>query len=80
MNRNLYWDARGAAPRFAGKSLTDWRALGRDVESVVADPLFRNAASYDFTVLPDSPAWKLGWKAIDMSTVGPRQRAGVRWL
>jgi hypothetical protein len=78
MNHNLYWDARGAVASFAGKSLADWRALGRDTESIVADPLFRNAASYDFTVLPESPVWKLGWKKIDMSTVGPRQRAGVR--
>jgi hypothetical protein len=78
MNRNVYWDARGAAPRFAGKGLAEWRALGRDTESVVADTLFRNAGSYEFTVLPESPVWKLGWKAIDMSTVGPRGRAGVR--
>jgi hypothetical protein len=78
MNHNLYWDARGAVASFAGKALADWRALGRDTESIVADPLFRNAASYDFTVLPESPVWKLGWKKIDMSTVGPRQRAGVR--
>lgn len=78
MNRNAYWDARGPVASFSGKSFADWRALGRDVESVVADPLFRNPATYDFTVLPDSPVWKLGWKKIDMSTVGPRERAGVR--
>jgi len=78
MNRNLYWDARGGTLRFAGKTLEEWRGLGRDTESVVADPLFRNAASYDFTVLPESPVWKLGWKKIDAGTVGPRERAGAR--
>jgi hypothetical protein len=72
MDRNVYWDARGGLSNFAGKTFGEWRAVGRDAGSVIADPLFRNAASYDFTVLPGSPVWKLGWKAIDMSTVGPR--------
>ena len=43
----------------------------------MADPLFVNAANYDFTLLPDSPAWKLGWKKIDVSTVGPREVPGI---
>jgi hypothetical protein len=78
MDRNVYFDARGGTPTFSGKSLADWRAMGRDTSSLVADPRFKDAANYDFTVLPDSPAWKLGWKQIDLSTVGPRERAGVR--
>lgn len=77
MNRNIYWDARGAAVSFSGRNLEEWRAQGKDVDSVVADPRFANAASYDFTLLPDSPAWKLGWKKIDMSTVGPRAAPGI---
>jgi len=77
MNRNVYWDARGAPVSFSGSSLAEWRQRGQDVDSRVADPLFVNAASYDFTLQPDSPAWKLGWKKIDMSSVGPRQAPGV---
>jgi hypothetical protein len=69
MVRNLYWDARGGPVRLA--------AQGQDTESVVADPLFANAANYDFTVRPESPVWKLGWKKIDLSTVGPRVRPGI---
>ena len=77
MNRNVYWDARGGPVSFSGRSLAEWRQRGQDADSLVADPLFVNAANYDFTLLPDSPAWKLGWKKIDMSTVGPRQVPGV---
>ena len=71
MNRNVYWDARGQAVTFTGRSWTDWQQ-GQDQDSLVADPLFANAANYDFRVLPESPAWKLGWHAIDMTSVGPR--------
>ncbi len=77
MNRNVYWDARGGTVTFAGSDLTAWRARGQDADSLVADPMFANPSGYDFTVLPESPVWKLGWKKIDMSGVGPRVRAGL---
>jgi parallel beta-helix repeat protein len=77
MNHNVYWDARGGPVLFSGGSLAEWRQRGQDADSLVADPLFVNAANYDFTLLPDSPAWKLGWKKIDMSTVGPREVPGI---
>jgi hypothetical protein len=66
MRRNVYWDARGepVAPS------------AQDVEPMIADPLFANARNYDFTLLPKSPAWTIGWKTIDMTTVGPRVAAG----
>ena len=40
--------------------------------SVVSDPLLRDPSGGDFTVLPGSPAWALGWRAIDTGAVGPR--------
>jgi parallel beta-helix repeat protein len=75
MNHNLYWDARGNPVRPAGKSWEDWQASGQDSDSIVADPMFADPASGNFKLSPNSPAWKLGWKAIDMSTVGPRADA-----
>jgi hypothetical protein len=36
--------------------------------------MFKGAAAHDYTLLPGSPALKLGFKQIDMSTVGPRPR------
>jgi parallel beta-helix repeat protein len=77
MNRNIYWDIRGGPILFAGNSFAGWQKQGRDTDSLVVDPQFRNAQNYDFTVLPSSPAWRLGWKQIDMSTVGPRVRPGI---
>ncbi len=78
MDRNVYWDVRGGPASFNGRTLAEWREQGRDVSSIIADPRFRNAANYDFTVLPESPVWKMGWKKIDVSAVGPRGVAGAR--
>ncbi|HYW42003.1 MAG TPA: right-handed parallel beta-helix repeat-containing protein [Bryobacteraceae bacterium] len=77
MNHNVYWDARGGPVSFAGQSLSEWQAQSQDADSLVADPMFANPTSYDFTVLPGSPAWKMGWKKIDMSAVGPRAAPGI---
>ena len=38
--------------------------------------LFVNAGNFDFRLRPDSPALKMGFQQIDMSTVGPRVPAG----
>ncbi|HWQ55699.1 MAG TPA: right-handed parallel beta-helix repeat-containing protein [Bryobacteraceae bacterium] len=77
MNRNIYWDARGSTVQFAGKTFAEWRAGDQDTQSAVADPLFVNAPAYDFTLRPNSPALKMGFRPIDMSRVGPRVRPGV---
>jgi hypothetical protein len=74
-DRNVFFAPPGALPlRFPlNYSLTQWRAVsGNDLTSVIADPLLKDPARGDFTVLPDSPAWALGWHAIDTSSVGPR--------
>jgi hypothetical protein len=54
-------------------SLDQWRARGLDQHSVVADP-----AHGDFSLPPDSPALKLGFRPIDLRQVGPRRPAAER--
>jgi hypothetical protein len=44
---------------------------------MVGDPLFVNAENYDFRLRAESPALKAGFQQIDMSTAGPRVRAGA---
>jgi len=77
MDRNIYWDARGGPVLFAGNDLAAWRTKGYERNGRVADPMFVNPTSYDFTLLPGSPAWALGWKKIDLSRVGPRVAPGL---
>lgn len=52
------------------ETLYDWQKLGFDFHSVIADPLFVDAEHDNFTLKSESPAFKLGFKQIDVSKVG----------
>lgn len=74
--RNLLW-ANGEMPGVAGvpglprkRAWEAWVKRGQDQGSLVADPMFVNPAKRDYRLKPASPAFGLGFKAIDLSTVG----------
>ena len=77
MDNNVYWStgkgASAAEIRLAGATLQEWRGRGHDLHSTIADPLFVAPEKYDFRLLPDSPALRLGFKPIDLSEVGVRK-------
>ena len=78
MERNVYWDTRpGAAAnlKFDGASWEQWQGRGDDTNSVIADPLFVAPEKFDLRLKPESPALKLGFKPIDLNTVGARAKA-----
>ncbi len=52
------------------KSFSDWQSLGVDTHSVFGDPLFVDPENGDFTVKPESPALKLGFKNFEMNNWG----------
>lgn len=57
-----------------------WQMAGADTHSVVADPLFADAAHGDFTLRPDSPALKLGFEPIPFREIGLyRDEARATW-
>ena len=76
LNSNLYWDASGAAPQFKGQILQEWQTSGQDAGSVVADPLFVDAAHDNYALKPGSPALKIGFEPFDWSGAGARDGAG----
>lgn len=73
---NCWWDTSNPNFTFAiggdqKKTFAEWQAAGNDTHSLIADPLFENAAARDFRLKPDSPAiTKLGFQPIDISTAG----------
>jgi hypothetical protein len=65
---------------FNGKTWKEWNTMGKDVHSLYTDPLFVDAEHFDFRLKENSPAFKLGIKNIDVSTVGPRGKTGTNPL
>ena len=59
-------------------TIEEWRKQGKDNHSVYADPMFVDAANYDFRLKENSPAFQLGFQQIDMAAVGPRTEPGVK--
>jgi hypothetical protein len=70
-DQNLYWNA-GQEITFGKRSLSQWQALDQDKQSLVADPLFEDAAAGKFKLSEKSPAGKIGFEAWN-EEVGPRK-------
>ncbi len=70
MDKNCYWNASGGDIRPAGMSLEQWQELGRDKNSIIADPLFADPERRDFRLDPNSPAIELGFKPFDYTKAG----------
>ncbi|WCJ58320.1 right-handed parallel beta-helix repeat-containing protein [Fontisphaera persica] len=67
---NLYWNPH-QTPKFSGKTLAEWQAtMGRETGSVIADPLFVDAARGDFRLRANSPALRLGFQPFDYTKAG----------
>ena len=72
---NVFY-AEGAAlvfpENFKPVSLAEWRNFtGNDKSSVDQDPHLAAPSEGNFSLLAGSPAWLLGWKAIDITRIGP---------
>ena len=76
MDRNIFWYSRGDSQPQLKRAWAEWRNLGQNGGSLIADPLFTAPDSYNFQLKAGSPALKAGFQQIDLSDVGPRVHAG----
>jgi len=67
---NLYYNTTKAEIKFDGKTFTEWKALGRDVHSIIADPMFVDPAKDDYRLKPGSPASRIGFRPFDYKKAG----------
>lgn len=79
-DHNLYWcfasvDLETSARATPVGGLADWRMLGFDRHSLVADPCFVDPSAGNFRLRDDSPAFALGFAPIPLDRIGP---AGYR--
>lgn len=51
-------------------NLKEWNRMGFDIHSIYGDPMFMNPLENDYRLKPESPAYRLGFKDIDMSQYG----------
>jgi hypothetical protein len=78
MDGNLYWDTSTNEPTWDGMDFEEWKSLGRDPHSLLADPLFVRSPAFrrssvspsDFRLSSTSPARKLGFQPFDTRQVG----------
>jgi parallel beta-helix repeat protein len=63
-DRNLYWQVGGGEILFNGLSWNEWQARGMDKNSLISEPEFADPEEGDFELQPDSPAFELGFQAI----------------
>jgi len=61
---NIYWQVGGKEIRFDNVSWQEWKAKGKDQNSIIADPLFVAPEQGDFRLSPNSPAFQLGFQPI----------------
>ncbi len=67
---NCFWHAKDAPIDFAGNTLEEWQAEGREEGSIIADPGFADPDQYDFRLAEDSSALNIGFKPFDPSRAG----------
>jgi len=68
---NLYFNIKGQNLVFDEGSFKDWQKRGQDVNSIIDDPLFEDIEKDNYNLKPDSPAFNLGFKPIDLKNLAP---------
>ena len=69
-DKNVYWDTRTKDIRFGDVSFAEWKKSGKDIHSIIADPLFVNPSAFDFHLKKNSVAKRIGFVPFDYSAAG----------
>ena len=71
MDRNLYWNVKDDKYDFNGMSFGKWKKKsGHDINSIIADPGFKDAEYYDFRLKNTNVVKKIGFVPFDYSKAG----------
>jgi len=69
-DKNCFYSTSDQPLDFAGYDFRAWQAAGKDRHSMIANPMFKDAAKYDFHISPLSPAITLGFRPFDSTQAG----------
>lgn len=70
MDDNLYWNTAGGGYDFNGKSFEKWKKTGRDTNSLIADPHFKDPENFNFNFTDSLNINKINFKPFDYSKAG----------
>lgn len=78
VNQNMYFDTRSGTNagdfRLGPCTWAEWHQRGHDTNSLLMDPLFVDPETGDFNLKENSPAGRIGFRPIDLRSVGPRHQ------
>lgn len=71
IDENLYYNINDSSSLMCpGIDIASWQQKGYDQHSVFSDPLFTDPRKEDYTVKPNSPALKMGFRNFPMNQFG----------
>ena len=70
MDKNLYWNLGGTTYDFNGTSFTEWQKTGHDKNSIIEDPNFNDAASFDFRFKNKKSIKRIDFEEFNFSKAG----------
>jgi hypothetical protein len=77
-SNNLYYQANidlstlQFPPTQNPTSFIEWQKTGKDIDSILANPLFSDFENFNFSLMENSPAFGIGFQQINTRDVGPR--------
>jgi hypothetical protein len=72
---NLYWNSGQPICIQPFSSIGKWQDKSMDNNSIVADPLFEDAENGNYSLKPESPVFRLGFKPFDITNSGLNAQA-----
>ncbi|MEG2066245.1 MAG: right-handed parallel beta-helix repeat-containing protein [Tannerellaceae bacterium] len=70
IDKNCFWNPTTQKQDFLGLSFSEWKKLGKDKHSILADPLFIDPTNFDFRFKSIKTAKQIGFKPFDYSRAG----------
>lgn len=67
---NCYWDTRSEEIKFADMTFDEWQKSGKDIHSVIADPMFVNPEEFNFDFKSLSLTKRIRFIPFDYSDAG----------
>ncbi len=69
-DHNIYWDTRTKDIMFADQDFKTWKKSGKDIHSLIADPMFVDPGKFDFNFRRYSVIHRTGFVPFDWANAG----------